>query len=73
MNINSKASKIYSGLREAHSTSIGFVRPKTIDDITIEDRPKEEYDEFMRKLKANEQRSKQENLFPASQLLKLRH
>lgn len=45
-------------------TSLGFVRPRSIDEVVIESRPPEEYAEFMRKLKANEERSKQASLFP---------
>jgi hypothetical protein len=58
--------------REAHGTSLGFVRPKIIEKIVVEERPKEEYDEFMRKLKANEDRSRQESLFPGISIADLK-
>jgi len=50
--------------READGTSLGFVRPRSINEIVIENRPPEEYAEFMRKLRANEERSRQASLFP---------
>lgn len=44
--------------------SMGFVRPKRINKIEIVDRPSEDYDTFLRKLTANQERLKQAELFP---------
>jgi len=44
-------------------TSLGFVRPKRIDDIIIESRPNSEYDEFLKKMIANKERTKQTAMF----------
>jgi len=44
-------------------TSMGLVFPKCIDDIEIEDRPKQEHEQFLQKLKDNRERAKQTELF----------
>lgn len=43
--------------------SLGFVKPKEILEVNIDKRPDSEYDDFLRKLKANEERTRQSNLF----------
>src|ERR1051325_6808711 len=43
--------------------SMGFVKPKSIDDIIIEERPKKELDDFLKKLAQNKEKSKQAQLF----------
>jgi len=44
-------------------TSLGFVKPKEIIDIHTEERPSEDRETFIRKLKENQLRSQQEDLF----------
>jgi len=43
--------------------SLGFVRPKEIIEVLIDKRPESEYNDFLRKLKANEERTRQNDLF----------
>ncbi len=44
-------------------TSMGFIKPASIDKIEIENRPAEDYDTFVRKMNANRERLKQTELF----------
>ena len=46
-----------------HKTSLGFVKPKRIDEIEVVERPKEDYDDFVRKLQANQIRTQQTQMF----------
>lgn len=47
-------------------TSMGFVRPRTIDEVIIDERPKGEFDAFMKKLLQNKEKSKQMQMFDMS-------
>lgn len=47
-------------------TSMGFVRPRSIDSIEIDIRPDSELEAFYKKLEANRQRSQQTDLFGLS-------
>jgi len=44
-------------------TSLGFIKPKEILGIEIDERPENEYDNFIKKLESNKERSKQMEIF----------
>lgn len=46
-----------------NKTSMGFVIPKSIDKIDVEERPEEDYQTFVRKMEENSQRLMQTHLF----------
>lgn len=50
-------------LNKNQKTSMGFVEPKTIDQIEIEERPDEDYQNFIKRLEENKQRLQQARLF----------
>lgn len=47
----------------SQKTSMGFIYPKSIDRIEVEERPEEDYQTFMKRLEDNKQRLKQARLF----------
>ena len=45
-------------------TSMGFIRPAFIDKIELENRPEKDNDTYLRKISANQEKLKQQQLFP---------
>lgn len=50
-------------MNKDRSTSLGFVKPKSILGIEVDERPESEYNDFIKKLEANKKRSKQTEIF----------